>query len=109
MGTVEKKKGQGRKEGGGDGRRPAGAYEGFIARLEERIPDGFLVDQLERELRVGGDAPDLKAMSIRQKARQDIEAHKGYRRTNSQEAADRKDNGGLIVRIVRFAEVEDGR
>ena len=97
------------KQGAGSARKPAGAYESFIARLEERIPDELLVDQLERELRLGGDAPDLKAMSIRQKARQDIEAHKGYRRTAGQEAAERKGGGaGLVVRIIRFAEVKDG-
>ncbi len=84
-----------------------GAYEGFIARLEERIPDDLLVDQLERELRLGGETPDLKEMSIRQKARQDVEAHKGYKRAGGQDS-DRKGGNTLIVRIVRFSEVKNG-
>ncbi len=79
----------------------AGSYESFMALLDERIPDELLVDQLERELRLGGEAPDLREMAIRQRARQDIEAHKGYRRADRQEQQDRK--GGLVVRIVKFA------
>ncbi len=61
------------------------SYETFVAKLNERIPDDLLVEQLERELRAGGDAPDLKQMAIRQKARQDVEAHKGYKRADNQE------------------------
>jgi hypothetical protein len=66
------------------GKAPAGidtrSYEAFVAKLNERIPDELLVEQLERELHAGGEEPDLKQIAIRQKARQDIEAHKGYKR-----------------------------
>ena len=78
----------------------ARSYEAFVAKLNERIPDELLVEQIERELHAGGEAPDLKQMAIRQKARQDIEAHKGYRRKESHDA---HPAGGLVVRVVKFS------
>lgn len=107
MNTAQKTKTHREKVKAGGGRALSGAYEGFIARLEARIPDDLLVDQLERELRLGGETPDLKEMSIRQKARQDVEAHKGYKRAGGQDS-DRKGGNTLIVRIVRFSEVKHG-
>ena len=77
-----------------------GSYEAFVAKLDERVPDDLLVDQLERELRAGGEEPDLKQMALRQKARQDIEAHKGYRRKEPREA---NPAGGLVVRVIKFS------
>ena len=83
---------------------PAGidtrSYEAFVAKLNERIPDELLVEQLERELHAGGEEPDLKQIAIRQKARQDIEAHKGYKR---KELQDPRPAGGLIVRVIKFS------
>jgi hypothetical protein len=76
-------------------------YEAFVAKLDERIPDDLLVEQLERELHVGGEEPDLKQMAVRQKARQDIEAHKGYKRKESQGT---HPAGGLVVRVIKFSE-----
>jgi hypothetical protein len=76
------------------------SYEAFVAKLDERIPDELLVDQLEKELHAGGEEPDLKQIAIRQKARQDIEAHKGYKR---KELQDPHPAGGLIVRIIKFS------
>ena len=71
-----------------------------MAKLNERIPDELLVEQLERELHAGGDAPDLKQMAIRQRARQDIEAHKGYRRTDKQNA---HPESRLVIRVIKFS------
>jgi hypothetical protein len=51
-------------------------------------------------MHAGGEEPDLKQMAIRQKARQDIEAHKGYRRKVLQ---DPHPAGGLVVRIIKFS------
>ncbi len=85
--------------------RRGASYEGFVATLNERIPDVLLVDQLEMELRLGGDEPDQRQMAIRQRARQDVEAHKGYRRADKQET-DRK--GNMVIRIVRFSDEGDG-
>lgn len=76
------------------------SYEAFVAKLNERIPDDLLVEQLEREMHAGGEEPDLKQMAIRQKARQDIEAHKGYRR---KELQDPHQAGSLVVRIIKFS------
>jgi hypothetical protein len=76
------------------------SYEAFVAKLNERIPDELLVEQLEREMHAGGGEPDLKQMAIRQKARQDIEAHKGYRR---KELQDPHQAGSLVVRIIKFS------
>ncbi|MGD0229695.1 MAG: hypothetical protein ABSC19_04955 [Syntrophorhabdales bacterium] len=90
-------------------RRPGPTYDGFITKLNERIPDGLLVDQLERELHLGGDEPDQRQMAIRQRARQDIEAHKGYRRSekDSKQDANRK-GAAMIVRIIKFSEEVNG-
>ncbi len=76
------------------------SYETFVAKLNERIPDELLVEQLEREMHAGGEEPDLKQIAIRQKARQDIEAHKGYRR---KELQDPHAAGSLVVRIIKFS------
>ena len=76
------------------------SYEAFVAKLNERIPDELLVEQLERELHIGGEEPDLKQMALRQKARQDIEAHKGYRGAEKQ---DSQPAGGLVVRVIKFS------
>ncbi len=78
------------------------SYETFVAKLNERIPDALLVDQLEKELSVGGDAPDLKQMAIRQKARQDIEAHKGYKPANNQNERPQR---RLVIRVIKFADM----
>ncbi|MGD0486117.1 MAG: hypothetical protein ABSB94_02900 [Syntrophorhabdales bacterium] len=77
------------------------SYEAFVAKLNERIPDELLVEQLERELHAGGEEPDLKQITIRQKARQDIEAHKGYKRAEKQDA---HPAGSLVVWIIKFSE-----
>jgi len=79
----------------------ASSYEAFVTKLNERIPDNLLVEQLEREMHAGGEEPDLKQMALRQKARQDIEAHKGYRR---KELQDPHPAGGLVVRVIKFSE-----
>jgi hypothetical protein len=76
------------------------SYEAFVTKLNERIPDDLLVEQLERELHVGGEEPDLKQIAIRQKARQDIEAHKGYKRKDVQ---DPRPAEGMVVRVIKFS------
>ena len=83
------------------------SYEAFVAKLNERIPDDLLVEQLERELHAGGDAPDLKQMAIRQKARQDVEAHKGYKRADNQE----RPQSRPIIRVIKFSQeaLNDGK
>ncbi len=86
----------------GEGAAPVDTrpYEAFVAKLNERIPDELLIEQIEQELHVGGEEPDLKQMAIRQKARQDIEAHKGYRRAEKQDA---HPAGGLVIRVIKFS------
>ncbi len=88
------------KKGKKTGRVDTRSYETFVTKLNERIPDDLLVEQLERELHVGGEEPDVKQITIRQKARQDIEAHKGYRRKDVQ---DPHPAGGLVVRVIKFS------